>query len=234
MEELIPNKSVDFIGMTPKNKNITYFGRKKFDDYSYVNKGKGNGLSLQMDNEKNYKMYQDFMKSKEKEIENNMDHYRDYMKRSLGHSNNNSHLKTSLSAGNLIINTNFSYNNNNSYKSNNMYTAESLRKSTDITNPDYFTKKINGDYQRFKERQKNYLQYNQDIVNQKLPLDIIRKENNVYYNDKGNMLKEQYNINKQYFGRRKWNLGKSSLQYNPIVNPVGNYQYNKYLYKSFK
>lgn len=226
MEELPQHKSIDYIGT--ENSRKLYFGRKKFDDYSYVNNNfRGQLISLPIDSDSNLRKYKNFINKKEIEIESNMDRYRKYMI----NSNKNQNLRTSLSTGNIIINNNTFNTPKNIYNSPNVYTAESSRKSTDITNLDYYTKKINEEYLKFKQAQKNYLQYNQEILNKKNPLDIIRRENKCYYdyNEKDYNNDINNNINKNYNGRRRLDLGKSTLEHNPILNPIGNYNYRRYL-----
>ena len=228
MEDLPQYKSIDHIGTDINRKKQIYFGRKKFDDYSYINNNPhGQLISLPIDSDNNLKKYKSFINKKEIEIESNMDRYRKYMI----NSNKNPNLRTSLSTGNFIINKNTLNTPKNIYNSPYIYTAESSRNSTDITNLDYYTKKINEDYIKFKQAQKNYLQYNQEIVNKKNPLDIIRRENKCYYdyNEKDYNNDINNNINKNYNGRRRLDLGKSTLEHNPILNPIGNYNYCRYL-----
>ena len=62
-------------------------------------------------------------------------------------------------------------------------------------------------------------------------MDIIRRENKCYYdyNEKDYNNDINNNINKNYNGRRRLDLGKSTLEHNPILNPIGNYNYCRYL-----
>ena len=82
----------------------------------------------------------------------------------------------------------------------------------DITNPDLFYKIANGDYQRYKLQQKQFLDYNYEAMQKR---QGIKREVDVNpFNP--NICSE---------------LGDTSLVHNTILNPLPNYTYNKYLEK---
>ena len=81
----------------------------------------------------------------------------------------------------------------------------------EITNPNMYYKIGSQDYLQYKEQQKNYLNSNLEVM-----LNNKRKKQEITVNP--------YNPVSSYY-----NLGKSALQNNTILNPLPNYKYNKYL-----
>ncbi len=85
----------------------------------------------------------------------------------------------------------------------------------DITNHDLFYRVADGDYQRYKQQQKKFLDYNWDAMQKRMER---RRE-----------------IDVNPFNPSIYNgLGKTTLQHNTILNPLPNYTYNKYLERQLK
>ena len=89
-------------------------------------------------------------------------------------------------------------------------------RSGEITNPNYFFQRNNKDYYKYRLEQKKYLDYNYQIIKNKLNKRNKKEPDINPYNP----------INEQPFEK-----GKSDLMHNPILNPINNYSYNKYLEK---
>ena len=99
-------------------------------------------------------------------------------------------------------------------------------KQSDITNPNYFS--INN-YSNLQAKRREYLQYN--YINSER--NFVNKHSYQYakqplsYEDKK---AESLNINPYNSNHRNvYSLGKSELVHNPILNPVPNFMYNRYL-----
>jgi hypothetical protein len=88
-------------------------------------------------------------------------------------------------------------------------------KSGEITNPDFFYQRNNKDYFKYRMEQKKYLDYNYEIIKNKLNKKKREPDINPY-----NPIINQVFEN-----------GKTDLLHNPILNPTNNYSYNKYLEK---
>jgi len=88
-------------------------------------------------------------------------------------------------------------------------------KSGEITNPNYFYQRNNKDYYKYKMEQKRYLDYNFELMKNKLSKKKREPDVNPYNP-----------INDKVFEN-----GKTDLLHNPILNPINNYSYNKYLDK---
>ena len=88
-------------------------------------------------------------------------------------------------------------------------------KSGEITNPNYFYQRNNKDYYKYKMEQKRYLDYNYELMKNKLSKKKREPDVNPYNP-----------INDKVFEN-----GKTDLLHNPILNPINNYAYNKYLEK---
>ena len=103
----------------------------------------------------------------------------------------------------------------------NSISAKSLlfdNRKSEITNPDYFYKRNNEDYYKYRAEQKKYLDYNYQILKNKNKLSDKKEPNINPYNPKHGDF-EHY---------------KSNLPHNPILNPVNYYSYNKYLEKEIR
>ena len=85
----------------------------------------------------------------------------------------------------------------------------------EITNPELYLKKANGDFYKYRAESKKYLDYNQKIL-----------ENQNKYNKTDNI-----NVNPFNNSSSSASLGRSNLVYNTILNPIPNFSYNKYFEK---
>jgi len=101
------------------------------------------------------------------------------------------------------------------YLSNSTRTLRYSGKSGEITNPDYYYQRNNKDYYKYRMEQKKYLDYNYEIMKNKLNKKKKEPDINPYNS-----------INNQAFEN-----GKTDLLHNPILNPINNYSYNRYLEK---
>ena len=88
----------------------------------------------------------------------------------------------------------------------------SFKDRHEITNPGIYYAKYSKDYYNYKQEQKNYLQYNYDIMKQRQNKKDREVDINPY-----NPIAENYQVK------------SSNLKHNPIINPVNYYGYNKYL-----
>ena len=89
---------------------------------------------------------------------------------------------------------------------------------TEITNPELYYKRNNEDYYKYRTEMKQYLDYNYKILSNK---DRLNK-------------KQEVNINPYNPLDADFEHYKSDLPHNPILNPVNNYSFNKYLEKEIK
>lgn len=91
-------------------------------------------------------------------------------------------------------------------------------RNMEITNPQYFYKRNNEDYLKYRIEQKKYLDYNFNIM--------MKKFQNKY--------KKEPIINPYNPIKSNLEQSKSDLEHNPILNPVNYYGYNKYLRKDLE
>ncbi|MCQ2818583.1 MAG: hypothetical protein MJ252_15045 [archaeon] len=104
-------------------------------------------------------------------------------------------------------------------KSPSFYHSRLNELGTEITNPRYLYQDI---YQSDLMNKKNYMNYN-----------LVKSEDS--YRNRRNPYSEEYNLQINPFNLRQTeDLGKSTLAHNPILNPVPNYQYNRYLNRKYK
>ena len=89
---------------------------------------------------------------------------------------------------------------------------------SEITNPELYYKRNNEDYYKYRTEMKQYLDYNYRILSNK---DRLNK-------------KQEVNINPYNPLDADFEHYKSDLPHNPILNPVNNYSFNKYLEKEIK
>ena len=109
--------------------------------------------------------------------------------------------------------------NNNNYGINNSKSIDYLNerkyifsgKRHEITNPELFYKKTNGDFYKYRAENKKYLDYN--------------------YNIMGRRNLKNINVNPFNKGSSFDDLGRSTLIHNTILNPIPNFSYNKYFEK---
>ena len=116
--------------------------------------------------------------------------------------NQNSQIQKNRSRNNILAN------------SGNIFNFSS--RNGEITNPDFYFQRNNQDYYKYRLEQKKYLDYNYEIIKNRLNKRDKREPDINPYNP----------INNQIFEK-----GKSDLLHNPILNPINNYSYNKYLEK---
>ena len=91
-------------------------------------------------------------------------------------------------------------------------------RNSEITNPELYYKRNNEDYYKYRTEMKQYLDYNYKILSNK---DRLNK-------------KQEVNINPYNPLDADFEHYKSDLPHNPILNPVNNYSFNKYLEKEIK
>ena len=89
---------------------------------------------------------------------------------------------------------------------------------SEITNPELYYKRNNEDYYKYRTEMNQYLDYNYRILSNK---DRLNK-------------KQEVNINPYNPLDADFEHYKSDLPHNPILNPVNNYSFNKYLEKEIK
>lgn len=90
------------------------------------------------------------------------------------------------------------------------------------------------------ERKKEYREYLDKQVKEQFPIKLMNEnfiklnkyKNNNLYNSAPNILEFKKNkfVEVNPFCVKDYELGKSDLKVNPILNPMFNYHYNKYLY----
>ena len=101
-------------------------------------------------------------------------------------------------------------NNNNSIQEN----GYNIIGKNEITNPGYYFQRMNKDYYKYRMEQKSVLEYNRELMENKFH----------------NKYKKEPDINPYNpIDNKPFEIGKSNLLHNPILNPVNDYNYNKYL-----
>ncbi len=86
-----------------------------------------------------------------------------------------------------------------------------IGRTREITNPELYYKKVNGDFYKYRAENKKYLDYN--------------------YNIMGRRNLKNINVNPFNKGSSLDLLGRSTLIHNTILNPIPNFSYNKYFEK---
>ena len=175
-----------------------------------------------LDNKRNINFHNNLIYSNENKIERNKQDFLNYMNeincyndynnnynRNFTLRKNKGQLRNALINKNKIMNYSKSMNNINKNK----YIFSGKRH--EITNPELFYKKTNGDFYKYRAENKKYSDYNYNII-----------ENKIYKNN-------NYNINVNPFNKGSSfdNLGRSTLIHNTILNPIPNFSYNKYFEK---
>ena len=89
---------------------------------------------------------------------------------------------------------------------------------SEISNPELYNKRNNEDYNKYRAELRKYLDYNYQIL---LNKNRFNK-------------KQEVNINPYNPINADFEHYKSDLAHNPILNPVNNYSFNKYLEKEIK
>ena len=147
-----------------------------------------------LDNKRNINFHNNLICSNENKIERNKQDFLNYMNEKK-----------------FINNYRYIDNYNNINKNKYIFSG----KRHEITNPELFYKKTNGDFYKYRAENKKYSDYNYKII-----------ENQIYKNN-------NYNINVNPFNKGSSfdNLGRSTLIHNTILNPIPNFSYNKYFEK---
>ena len=91
-------------------------------------------------------------------------------------------------------------------------------RKSEITNPELYYKRNNEDYNKYRAELKEYLNYNYQVL---MNRNKINKRKDIDINP--------YNPIDADFEHYK-----SDLAHNPILNPINNYSFNKYLQKEIK
>ena len=99
-----------------------------------------------------------------------------------------------------------------------MKTINFENRKSEITNPELYYRRNNEDYNKYRAEMKQYLDYNYKIIS----------NNNIFNN------KKDVNVNPYNPIDADFEHYKSDLAHNPILNPVNNYSFNKYLEKEIK
>jgi hypothetical protein len=172
-----------------------------------------------IDNKENVKYIQDIIDLNENQIEKNQQDYINFMNKkqfeNYNYNNNLQNQNTFFPKINSKKKINYSRSvdniNNNNYQKKFVFPPI----KHEITNPDLYFKKANGDFYKYRAESKKYLDYNQKIL-----------ENQNKYNKTDNI-----NVNPFNNSSSSSSLGKSNLVYNTILNPCPNFSYNKYFEK---
>ena len=176
------------------------------------------------------------------EIKNKNLKYNNYNNIKLNHSINKNNNNINVNNDNInnindnnIINNSMNVKGNDNYSNNRLHnnrlkglnllsnsiSAKSLlfdNRKSEITNPDYFYRRNNDDYYKYRAEQKKYLDYN---------YQILKNKNKLYD-------KQEPNINPYNPRQEDFEHYKSNLPHNPILNPLNYYSYNKYLEKEIR
>ena len=101
---------------------------------------------------------------------------------------------------------------------NNFISMNFENRRSEISNPELYNKRNNEDYNKYRAELRQYLDYNYQIL-----LNKNRFKKN-----------QEVNINPYNPINADFEHYKSDLVHNPILNPVNNYSFNKYLEKEIK
>ena len=171
-----------------------------------------------IDNKENVKYIQDIIDLNENQIEKNQQDYINFMnKKQFENYNYNNNLQNQntffpkINSKKMYYSRSVDNINNNNYQKKFVFPPI----KHEITNPDLYFKKANGDFYKYRAESKKYLDYNQKIL-----------ENQNKYNKTDNI-----NVNPFNNSSSSASLGRSNLVYNTILNPIPNFSYNKYFEK---
>ena len=176
--------------------------------------------------------YSVYLKIKQNNINNNVINRNDnYLKKIFNNSasninEDNNELRKKNKMNNIIINNNYFQNRNKENPINlkslpNSLSSKSImveNRSSEISNPELYYKRNNEDYNKYRAELRKYLDYNYQVLINK---DRFNK-------------KQEVNINPFNPINDDFEHYKSDLKHNPILNPVNNYSFNKYLEKEVK
>lgn len=161
------------------------------------------------DNEHRLKAYKNYIQNKMSSIDARAENYLSYMyhfKHQRNKTNENNAFTSPTPKKGL----------NNSYDDTLFTPGYVKSKQSDITNPNYFA---TNSYNNLMKKKKEYLNYNY-INSEKNYMN--RKK---HFNSDDNLIPNPYND----LHCNVYTLGSSSLQHNPILNPIPNFEYNRYL-----
>ena len=99
-----------------------------------------------------------------------------------------------------------------------MRSLQYANRKSEITNPELYYKRNNEDYNKYRAELRQYLDYNYQVL----------------MDNKRTNKKKEVNINPYNPIDADFEHYKSDLAHNPILNPVNNYSFNKYLEKEIK
>ena len=149
-----------------------------------------------------------------------------YTNKLINYNNNNDDIdiRKKNKINNIFLNNKYFQNNENPIdlkplsNSLSMKTIGFENRNSEITNPELFYKRNNDDYTKYRAELKEYLNYNYKVLMDKKRLNK----------------KQEVNINPYNPIDADFEHYKSDLPHNPILNPVNNYSFNKYLEKEIK
>ena len=185
--------------------------------------------------EMNAKNYLSYMKKFEKKKANISSPYSVYLKLKQNNRrndndncirliNNNISGIDKINKDNNIINNRYSGNKENPINLKQLSNSVSMRamqygnRKSEITNPELFYKRNNEDYNKYRAELRQYLDYNYKVL-------MDNKKTNK---------KKEVNVNPYNPIDADFEHYKTDLTHNPILNPVNNYSFNKYLEKEIK
>jgi len=170
-------------------------------------------LKMKQDNSNNY-------------VNNDNDNYVKKIINDNNNDNNSSYfndidLRQKNKINNMIINYKYFQNKKTPLNMKPLSNSLSMRnmnmenRKSEITNPELYYKRNNEDYNKYRAELKHYLDYNYQILSNK---NRFNK-------------KKEVNVNPYNPIDADFEHYKSDLAHNPILNPVNNYTFNKYLEK---
>jgi len=218
------------------------YHKKRYDFETFVVNPEVEEIpTFTFENDRNLNSYKGRIYSKSNLVEQHTKNYLEYMKKFENkrknilsspylvyqEKTNNRNTEFNLNENNQIFQPQNSYdmnqknvinNTDNNYRNNLANSTRTLRysgKSGEITNPEYYYQRNNRDYFKYRMEQKKYLDYNYEIMKNKF-----------------NKKKREPDINPfNPIINQAFENGKTDLLHNPILNPINNYSYNKYLEK---
>ena len=174
--------------------------------------------------------YSVYLKMKQDNSNNYLNNDNDnYVKKIINDNNNDNNssyfndidLRQKNKINNMIINYKYFQNKKTPLNMKPLSNSLSMRnmnmenRKSEITNPELFYKRNNADYNKYRAELKHYLDYNYQILSNK---NRFNK-------------KKEVNVNPYNPIDADFEHYKSDLAHNPILNPVNNYTFNKYLEK---
>ena len=217
---------------TTKNNDsifISNFFHKKKIDYNTlrINPDVEEIPTFTFENDKNINIYKLKIKNKSQLVENNLKNYTDYIKYfeqkpKTPFPTPYKVYQEKMRENNNIYNSIFNNSCDNRYnlkRNFSSYDIKNLEKFSEITQPTKFNKINNQEYNKYIAEQKDYLNYNLEVMKNNWRNKFKKKEPDI----------NPYHPYQQYLFEK----GKSFLSHNPILNPVNNYNYNKNLEREF-